>query len=173
VAAEVAEMKAVVIPLLVLILVAGMAIAQRAYYIPRLPPQVAVHIGPSGTVDRWETKEEFVDGTSRAWLAMPAIFAGLGLLAVLSVRFLPAQLVNVPNKAYWLASPQRRREAALIVLNFFLWLLAGGVALGVAITQTMIQATFSGQDWITLPVVIGFIVFLVVRIALLLIRLSR
>ena len=166
-------MKAVLAPLLVLLLLAGMAIAQRAYYIPRLPPQVAVHIGSSGTVDRWEEKADFVDGTSRAWVTVPAIFAGIGLLAVLSVRYLPYQLVNVPNKDYWLASPRRRWEAAMVVLNFFLWVVAAGVALGVGITQAMIQATFTGKESITLAVVAGFIVFLVARIALLLIRLSR
>jgi uncharacterized membrane protein len=172
-AREVAEMKALVAPVLVLILLAGLAVAQRAYYTPRLPPQVAAHIGSSGTVDRWEEKADFVDGISRGWVTVPAIFGGIGLLAVLAVRFFPYQLVNIPNKDYWLASPRRRREAAMVVLNFALWLVVAGVAFVIGLTQAMIQATFSGKDSITLPFLAGFIVFLVAQIVLLLIRLSR
>jgi len=166
-------MKAVVAPLLVLMLFAGLAIAQRAYYIPRLPSRVAAHIGPSGKVDGWQDKGDFVDSTTQAYTTAPSIFAGIGLLSMLAVRFLPYQLVNVPNKDYWLASPRRRWAAAMVLLNFFLWVMAAGVALGVGITQAMIQATFYGEESIFLPVVAGFIVFLLARIALMVLRLSR
>jgi uncharacterized membrane protein len=166
-------MRTVLLPLLVFLLLACAALAQRAYYLPQLPAQVAVHSGPSGKVDRWETKADFVAGSSLLWLTAPVIFAGVGLLSALSVRFLPEQFVNLPRKDYWLATPHRRRQAALIMLQFFLWIMAGAVALGLGITQAMIQATFSGEEGITLPVVGGFILFMVAQIALLLIRLSR
>jgi hypothetical protein len=166
-------MKFVVLPLVVLWALACVALWQRAYYIPRLPDRVAAHIGPSGKVDRLQDKADFVAGVSWSWLVVPAIFAALGALAVLGVRYLPPQFVNLPNKDYWLASPERRLEAAMVMLNFFLWLTAGGAALGVGINQAMIEATLAGNESITLPLVVGFILFLVARIILLLVRLAR
>ena len=40
-------MRSVLLPLIVLISLAAIAIAQRAYHLPRLPDRVAAHIGPS------------------------------------------------------------------------------------------------------------------------------
>jgi len=114
-----------------------------------------------------------VAGSAQGWLTVSSIFLGITLFSVLGVRFLPYQFVNLPNKEYWLATPRRRGEATMIVLNFFVRLLAAGVATGVGLTQAIVHATFTGREQITLPVVGGLIIFLVAQIAWLIVRLSR
>jgi len=166
-------MKSLLIPAIALILLTGIAVAQRAYYIPRLPPQVAAHMGWSGDVDRWEDTADTVAGTARAWLTLTSIFLGITLVSVLAVRYLPDQFVNVPNKEYWLATRRRRGELTTIVLSFYLWLLAAFVATGVGLTQAIVQATFSGREQIGLPVLAALIIFLIAQIAWLFVRLSR
>jgi hypothetical protein len=107
-------------------------------------------------------------------LAIPAaIFTGIAAISVLAILFLPDGLINLPNREYWLATRERRIEAAMLMLNFWLWILAGGLGVAIGILQAMIQATFTGRDQIALPVVAGFVVFLIARIAVLIIRLRR
>ena len=167
-------MRKVLVPLVVLAGVAVIAIAQRAYHVPRLPDRVAAHIGPSGEVDRWQAKEQAVAESARGWLVVLSILGGVALLSVLSVRFLPYQFVNLPNKDYWLHSSRRRGEAAAVVLAFFLWFLATAVAAGVLLTEDFMRASYSGREtgW-TLPVVLGLLVAVAAEIAWLVVELSR
>lgn len=50
-------------------------------------------------------------------LGLPAFTIAVGYLT----RFLPASMVNVPHRDYWLA-PQRRPETSAFLLNHCLWL---------------------------------------------------
>src|SRR5262249_16460467 len=140
------RMRTVLIPLIVLVVLVVLAVAQRAYHVPRLPDRVAAHIGPSGEVDRWEDKADAVAGSSRAWLTVFSLAGGIAALSVLAVRFLPGQLVNVPNRDYWVASARRRGELAAVMLGFWLGLLATGVAFGVVLTEEIVRASATGRD---------------------------
>ena len=167
-------MKSLLVSLVVLACLVAVAIAQRAYYIPRLPDRVAAHIGLSGEVDQWQDREEAVAGSAQGWLVVPSIFAGIALLSVLAVRFLPYPFVNLPNKDYWLATPRRRGRAVVVVLVFFLGFLGTGVAAGVAITEEFVRASFSGRSpGFGVPIMVGILVAVAAQIVWLVVRLSR
>ena len=68
-----------------------------------LPPVVASHFGPGGAANGFMGKGTYISLMLAVVVAVPALIAVSGQL----VRVLPPQLVNLPNKQYWLA-PQRR-----------------------------------------------------------------
>ena len=68
-----------------------------------LPSVVASHFGPGGVANGFMGKSTYTSLMLAVVVAVPALIALSGQL----VRVLPVQLVNLPNKQYWLA-PQRR-----------------------------------------------------------------
>jgi len=68
-----------------------------------LPDVVASHFGPGGVADGTMAKGAY----TVLMLALVLIVPGLVAASTLVVRMLPPQLVNLPNKRYWLA-PERR-----------------------------------------------------------------
>src|SRR5664279_3219394 len=68
-----------------------------------LPPVVASHFGPGGTANGFMGKGMYIAVMLAVVVAVPALVGMSGQL----VRVLPVQLVNLPNKQYWLA-PERR-----------------------------------------------------------------
>ena len=68
-----------------------------------LPPVVASHFGPGGAANGFMGRGTYILLMLVAVVAVPAVIAFTGQL----VRILPLQLINLPNKQYWLA-PQRR-----------------------------------------------------------------
>ena len=167
-------MRPLIAPLVVLVCLVAVAVAQRVQLSPRLPERVAVHFGASGKVDRWAARADVLDQSAQAWVTVPLIFLGVTVLAVLSVRYLPPSMVNVPNKDYWMANPRRRWEAAAVLLGFFLWLAAAGVALGMALTEDVVRASAAGQGTMFgLPAVLACVVFVFVQVGLMMYRFTR
>ena len=68
-----------------------------------LPPVVASHFGPGGEANGYVGRGTYTLLMLALVVAVPALVASSTLL----VRVLPPQLVNLPNKRYWLA-PERR-----------------------------------------------------------------
>src|SRR5664280_3627514 len=68
-----------------------------------LPPVVASHFGPGGNANGLMGRGTYTAFMLAVVVAAPALVGFSGQL----VRVLPLQLVNLPNKQYWLA-PQRR-----------------------------------------------------------------
>jgi uncharacterized membrane protein len=101
--------------------------------VPALPDRVGTHFGAGGVADGWMTR----DGYRLYMLAFAVGFAGV-IVAMVGIvpRFFPA-VVNVPNRAYWLA-PERRTAAAA-------YLLAHAGLLGV-----LIEAVIAGVHWLVL-----------------------
>jgi uncharacterized membrane protein len=104
------------IPLIVFILLLMLCIAHAVYYYPLLPDRVASHFGASGQPDAWSGKASFV----KLYLIMVAfiavLFPGIGLI----LRKIPAYLINLPNKDYWLA-PERSEETIAVLSRQLLW----------------------------------------------------
>jgi len=74
------------------------------------PSDVAIHFGVGGGADSWAPK-----------IVASAVFLGLHTLLFASFWYLPrlclllpAELVNLPNKHYWLAEPNRGRFLELM-----------------------------------------------------------
>lgn len=83
--------------------------AQTLYYYPRLPAVVAQDFGVDGRANGWASRDVFFVISWTILLGMSAIF----MLAPRLLRRVPASLINLPNKDYWLA-PDRKEES----LNF-------------------------------------------------------
>jgi len=77
-----------------------------------LPPVVASQFGSGGAANGFMGKGTYTAFMLAVVVAVPALIGFSGQL----VRVLPLQLVNLPNKQYWLA-PQRR-AATLDSLSF-------------------------------------------------------
>ena len=69
-----------------------------------LPPLVASHFGPGGIADGFMGKGAYRILMLALVIVVPVLVASSALLA----RVLPVQLVNLPNKQYWLVAPERR-----------------------------------------------------------------
>jgi hypothetical protein len=169
-------MKALLAPLVALALLGIVVAVDWAYYAPRLPPRVAAHIGPSGQADQWADRDEFLSGSLGGLMTIPLIILAIGLLTFLAVRFLPVMLVNLPRKDYWLATPRRRTEAAVVCLAFLLWFL---FALGAMVYFGGLHALFvasldpEGRDgYLTWPAFVGGVLLIVVQLVLLAVRLN-
>lgn len=76
-------------------------------YRTQLPARMASHFDASGRADGWMARDAFLLTYLGTLLFVSATFAGVGWL----VRRLPAEMISLPNKDYWLA-PGRRADTA-------------------------------------------------------------
>jgi uncharacterized membrane protein len=128
---------------------------------PQLPGAVASHFNARGVPNGWQTKQGFY-----------RVLVGVGVLAMVisfaipkMIASLPAQLVNLPNKSYWLA-PEHLSETTAFLSAYFAWF---GCALLLMIILTFDYAIQSNlhppnppdpaRMWYLLA---GFLVFTVV-----------
>ena len=86
------------------------------YYYPLLPDHVASHFGASGRSDAWSSKDMFVKIYLFAVAFVAILFSGIGFV----LRRTPSNLINLPNKDYWL-SPERRDGTIGLLSRQFLW----------------------------------------------------
>lgn len=121
-----------------LVALAVLAVAQGAYYYPRLPEVMASHFGASGVPDGYESKGVFFAIVGGTLLLTLGLFAGLGLL----LRFLPARLWNLPNRDYWLA-PSRIGETRDYVLGQMEWFGVATLVLLVLTLELVFEANLS------------------------------
>ncbi len=84
---------------------------------PFLPDRMATHFGIDGQANGWMSRSGYIDFIRLFGLALPAFTIAVGFLT----RFLPAWMINIPNRDYWLA-PEHRVETYTSVLGYCLWL---------------------------------------------------
>ena len=75
---------------------------ELAYYSPRLPDPTASHFNAQGQPDGWMPKRKFIGAMAGSWVMLLVLLA----LPPLVVSRIPAALINLPHKDYWLA-PER------------------------------------------------------------------
>lgn len=104
------------LPKLILALLVLYAVVHFSYLYPQLPSVMASHFNARGAVNGWQTKQAFF-----------GVFAMVGVLAIVVgfvipriIFALPLQLINLPNKNYWLA-PERRAETTEFLSAYFAW----------------------------------------------------
>ncbi len=95
-----------------------MGVAQAAFYHVRLPDRVASHFDASGEPDGFSSKTTHTVMMIGLQLGMLLMFLVLGLCC----KYLPASLINIPNREYWLAP--ERRPSTTTTLNTALYSLA-------------------------------------------------
>jgi uncharacterized membrane protein len=114
------------------------AAAQSAWYYPRLPEVVASHFDAAGRANDWAPKAALL-GIYVAVLALMTV-----IFAVIPRRIarLPDSVINLPNKAYWLA-PERRAETEGKIALLMLESGVATVALLVCVFQMVFTANLS------------------------------
>jgi len=102
-------------PFLLLAALAVLSVVQAAWLQFHLPALVATHFNAAGQVDGWMSRAYFLRYELSFTVGTFAVFVALAFLAAV----LPAGLVNLPHKDYWLAPERsadtRRRLAGMIL----------------------------------------------------------
>ncbi len=99
----------------------------------QLPEQVATHFGIHGNPDGWMQR-------STALKFMGGFGIGLPLLMVVlsfAIRFIPANLVNIPHREYWLG-PERRESTYAFLSQRLIWLVC------------LLVCFMAGIQWVTI-----------------------
>ncbi len=148
--------------LLFAVLAAGAAIHFSSYY-SQLPEVVASHFNGRGVANGWQTKPAFFT----VFVGVSFLAAMIGFVIPRIISAMPPQLINLPNKQYWLA-PDRIVETRSFLNNYFAWF---GCAVFVVIIVTFDYAIQSNlhpdnrpdisRMWYLLA---GFLAFVVVWI---------
>ena len=143
-----------------------------ASYYSQLPDVVASHFNGRGIPNGWQSKPAFF--TVFVGVSVLAAVIGFGISRIISA--LPPQLINLPNKQYWLA-PDRLAETQAFLNNYFAWF---GCAVFLIIILTFDYAIKSNLDPQNRPdisrmwyILAGFLAFVAVWIIRLLTRFLR
>jgi uncharacterized membrane protein len=157
--------------LLFAVLAVGAAIYFSSFY-AQLPEVVASHFNGRGVANGWQTKPAFFGVL--AGVSVLAALVGFGI--PLMIASLPAQLINLPNKNYWL-SPEQFAGSMEFLKQFFAWF---GCAVLTVILVTFDYAVQSNlhpdhrpdpaRMWYLLA---GFLAFVVVSVVRMFLRFGR
>jgi uncharacterized membrane protein len=160
------------LPKLLFVGLAAYAAIHFSSYYPQLPDAVASHFNARGVANGWQVKSAFF-----------SVFVGVSVLAAVVgfgiprlIMALPTELINLPNKRYWLA-PEHRAESLQFLSAFFAWF---GCAVFLVLILTFDYAIQSNLHpdhrpdvsrlWYTLA---GFVVFILVWMMRMLTRFLR
>lgn len=106
------------LPLALFLILTSGSLAYFIYYGQWFPPRIALHFDLVGQPDVWMDRLKFiVIASSTSFMVPPFVVACLGVMP----RVLPIGMVNLPDRAYWLA-PERREATLGRLMYFALWL---------------------------------------------------
>jgi uncharacterized membrane protein len=147
------------VPRIVYVLLLAMGVLDWVRRYPLLPARMAAHFGPHGEVNGWQSKERF-------FMSM-AVVVGVsfvaGFIVPLLIGIMPASVINLPNKQYWLA-PEQRQETMRYLSRRMGWFACAVLFLHLFVASEAISANMPshGQFDIgaTFAVLFGFVVFM-------------
>jgi uncharacterized membrane protein len=119
------------------VLIAGGAAIHFYFLYAQLPETVASHFDGHGMPNGWQSKDLFF-----AFLVGALAIAAVVAFAVpLIIEAVPTELVNLPNKEYWLA-PERRMESLTFFETQFAWFGCALLLFLVFVFELAIRANF-------------------------------
>lgn len=86
------------------------SIIQSLYYFPRLPQNVAVHFGGTGVANNWSNRQFLIIFDMAIITVLFAMFIAITLL----IKNIPSEMINLPDKNYWLSGEKREKTLATI-----------------------------------------------------------
>ena len=123
------------------LLAAATAGAYFRHYYPLLPNVMASHFDARGIPNGWSTKQAFFE-----------IFGGMTVLAAVLVfgipkiiTFTPRQLINLPNKKYWLG-PEQWAASMEFLSGWFAWFGCAVYAVILVAFDYAVQNNLQGPD---------------------------
>jgi len=120
------------------------------------PAEMAAHFNVQGNPDRFVPRAEFFSYQIKTLLVMVAI----SLVAQLIFMVLPAGLINMPNRDYWLA-PARRDEtvdrlSSFAALMFGVILLAVQAAFELSVYANLQTPILFNAQWMFIVMIASF-----------------
>jgi uncharacterized membrane protein len=104
------------LPAVIFIFLLALGVLQCAHVYPQLPERVASHFTADGRPNGWQPKQDF--------FLVPAIVVGvtvlISFLLPVVLAQLPPEMINLPNKRYWLAE-ERRKETSRYITAHMAW----------------------------------------------------
>lgn len=146
-----------IVVLIALMVIAG---AQLEHYYPQLPDKIATHFGGSGQPDGWNAKSTFVWINAILLGSLSLVFVAIAWL----VPKLPASLINIPHKDYWLAAERKQQTMESFAVQI-LWMNNATLAFLVLLFHLIIRTNLNGAPrlgaafWISFA---GFMIFVIV-----------
>jgi len=145
-------------------------VLQVALSYQQLPERMASHFNGSGKADGWSSRTEFL----LTWVLVIVIVNVWPLIMGPLIRKLPRSMLNLPNKEFWLATPERARYATDVTVAMMCGTLAGAnLLLLLAYQHTWEYNVQGASGW---NIWIGLIVEMVVTLGVVawgLIRLNK
>lgn len=116
---------------------AALGLALAATY-SSMPERMAIHFGPDGRPDGWESRSAYATYLMSASVLISLLCTGPLYLA----RKLPDSLINIPERDYWLA-PERRDEAHARLFTLGLAIATATTVLFIALHLLTVRANRS------------------------------
>jgi uncharacterized membrane protein len=139
----------------VLILALGIAVFRFAMRMQNMPDMLASHFGPGGSADAWMSKDVFL-----LFALIPLVVSlAVAFLGPMMVEKLPASLINLPNKDYWLA-PSRKAQTVAAFKSWSEWFAVGLLIFMAYVFELVFDANQSGsQQLANAPFITALITF--------------
>ena len=151
---------------IIIVVLLALAAVQIAYYYPQLPATLASHFNAAGAPNSWQPKQAFFAIYGLVTILLVAVY----LIVPRVIFMLPPELVNLPNKAYWL-SPQRRAETQAFLMDHFATFGAATLTLTIVVFQLAILANIPGNApsmppaiWVLLVAYLAFTAIWIIKL---------
>jgi uncharacterized membrane protein len=155
-------------PMQVWIAVVLLHAAQTMYYYPRLPELVAQHFDAAGHANGWASRESFFVFSWALLLGLSAIF----MLTPRMLRRIPASMINLPHKGYWLA-PERKDESLRFIEREMQWMGVLTIAFILLVLHLAIRANLNPAHRLENVAFMALLVGFLIATAAWIIRLYR
>ena len=153
------------LPRLVFILLVIYAAIHFSSAYAQMPEVVASHFNGRGAPNGWQTKTAFF-GTFVAMTVLSVVI-GFGLSAIIGV--VPTQLINLPNKQYWL-SPEHRGATMEFLKSYFAWFSCAMYLVMIVFFDYAVQSNLHPENppavshlWYTLAAFLAFVIAWLIR----------